>query len=594
MSRTVAEATLERLSEWGVETIFGYPGDGINGLLEALESDDAPEFIQTRHEEVAAFTACAYGKFTGRPGVCMATSGPGAIHLLNGLYDAKLDHTPVVAIVGQQGATALGTSFQQEVDLRTLYKDVASDYLVEVTTSQQIPVAVDRAYRTAVARRTVTAVIMTADVQEQDYQPPENSFKELPGSNADIRMPEIYPPEELLDEAARHINEGSKVGILAGQGAAHAADELRELAELTGGAIAKALIGKDVLPDDLPYVTGAIGLLGTRPSWVLTQECDVWLQVGTNFPYTQFVPPYDGPVGIEIDISAHNIGLRFPNTVNLVGDAKATLARLLPRLERKTDRSFQEMIAGEVEDWWNLLESRAHMDAEPVNPQLVYWRMNDHLPDDTIITADSGSGTNWFARYLKIRGTMRASLSGNLATMCPAVPYGLGAKFAHPDRPVLVTVGDGAMQMLGINVLIDIAKYWERWENRQLVVVVLNNEDLTQVTWEQRAMGGFPKNTATQNLPAFDYARYAQQLGLGGGRVEKPDDIDGVLAEAWASDRPYLVDVLSDPEIPPIPPHATPEQAKKMTKALAEGDPNAWRIIRMGVKEKAAEFLPGQ
>ena len=593
MSRTVAEATLERFSQWGVETIFGYPGDGINGLLEALESDAAPEFVQTRHEEIAAFTAGAYAKFSGRPGVCMATSGPGAIHLLNGLYDAKLDHAPVVALVGQQGSTALGTSFQQEIDLRTLYKDVASDYIVEVTNSKQIPVAVDRAYRTAMAHKTVTAIIMTADVQEQEYEPPENSFKELPGSNAHIRTPEIYPPEELLDEAARYINEGAKVGILAGQGAAHAADELRELAELTGGGIAKALIGKDVLPDDLPYVTGSIGLLGTRPSWVLTQECDVWLQVGTNFPYTQFVPPFDQAVGIEIDISAHNIGLRFPNKVNLVGDSKSTLARLLPKLERKSDRSFREKIEKEIGDWWNLMEERAGMDADPVNPQTVFWKMNEHLPDDTIITADSGSSTNWFARYLKIRGTMRASLSGNLATMGPAMPYGLGAKFAHPDRPVLVTVGDGAMQMIGINVLIDIARYWERWDNPKMVIVVLNNEDLTQVTWEQRAMGGFPKNVATQSLPAFNYASYAESVGLGGGRIEKRDDIDGVLSEAWASDRPYLIDVLSDPEVPPIPPHATPEQVKKMLEALAGGDPNAFHLMWQGTKEKAASFLPG-
>ena len=318
-------------------------------------------------------------------------------------------------------------------------------------------------------------------------------------------------------------------------------------------------------------MTGGIGLLGTRPSWVMTRECDVWLQVGTNFPYTQFVPPYDQAVGIEIDISAHNIGLRFPNKVNLVGDAKDTLKRLIPKLERKEDRSFREKLEKEIHDWWNLMEERAGMEADPVNPQSVFWKMNDHLPDDTIITADSGSSTNWFARYLKIRGTMRASLSGNLATMGPAMPYALGAKFAHPDRPVLVTVGDGAMQMIGINVLIDVARYWERWENPKLVMLVLNNEDLNQVTWEQRAMGGFPKNVTTQSLPPFNYASYAESLGLGGGRVEKAEDIDGVLAEAWASDRPYVIDVLSDPEVPPIPPHATPEQVKKMTEAHPQG-----------------------
>lgn len=594
MSMTVADATLKRLSQWGCDVIFGYPGDGINGLMGALEGDHVPRFVQTRHEEIAAFAATAYGKFSDRPGVCMATSGAGAIHLLNGLYDAKLDHTPVVAIVGQQASSALGTSFQQEVDLRSLFKDVAGDYLVEVTNPKQIPVAVDRAYRTAAARRTVTTLIMTADVQQEPYKGPENAFKELPGSNQPHAAPEIHPPEDALDQAAGYLNEGSRIGVIVGQGAARAAAELRELAEITGAGIAKALIGKDVLSDDLPYVTGAIGLLGTRPSWVLAQECDVWLQVGTSFPYTQFLPPYDGPVGIEIDISPHDIGLRFPNKVNLVGDSRDTLRRLLPKLEHKSDRSFQEQIANEVEQWWRLMETRAHMEADPVNPQLVFWRMNEHLPDNAIITADSGSSTNWFARYLRIRGTMRANLSGNLATMLPAMPYGLGAKAAHPDRPVLVTVGDGSMQMQGINVLIDVAKYWHEWDNPQFVVLVLNNEDLNQVTWEQRALGGFPKNVATQSLPPFNFAQYAELLGLHSGRIEKPEQVDGVLAEAWASDRPYVIDAMTDPEIPPLPPHVTAEQAVALASALKGGDPEAWRVIQMGLKQKAAEFLPGR
>ncbi|MDX1658431.1 MAG: thiamine pyrophosphate-requiring protein [Nitriliruptorales bacterium] len=591
---TVAEAAMTRLNEWGVEKIFGYPGDGINGLLEALEMDGAPRFIQTRHEEIAAFAATAYGKFTDRPGVCMATSGPGAVHLLNGLYDAKLDRAPVVAIFGSQATSAQGTSFQQEIDLKTLFKDVCSDYVVEVVSSKQVPVVIDRAFRTAMAERSPVAVIMAADVQEQDYEGPDNAFKELPGSIAASEKPRIVPPEGPLNEAAQIINEGEKIGILVGQGAASASEQVKELAELTGGGVAKALLGKDVLPDDLPYVTGSIGLLGTRPSWVLAQECDVWLQIGTNFPYTQFLPDYDGPKGIQIDISAHNIGLRFPNAVNLVGDAKDTLEALIPKVERKEDRSFREEIEGEIADWWNLMEDRANEDADPVNPQLLYWKMNDHIPDNTIITADSGSSTNWFARYLKIREGMRASLSGTLATMCPAMPYSLGAKFGHPDRPVLVSVGDGAMQMLGINVLIDVAKYWQEWDNSQLVVLVLNNHDLNQVTWEQRAMGGYAKNEETQVLPDFDFATYAKGLGLGGARIEKPDQIDEVFRQAWSADRPFVIDAVTDPEIPPLPPHVMPDQAKQLAEALADGDPEAWDIIKMGTKQKLLEFLPNR
>ncbi|MBW3578806.1 MAG: thiamine pyrophosphate-requiring protein [Actinobacteria bacterium] len=589
---TTAEAAMTRLKQWGVTQIFGYPGDGINGLLEAFESVEGTRFIQVRHEELAAFAACAYGKFTDRPGVCMATSGPGAIHLLNGLYDAKLDHSPVVAIVGDQATSSRGTSFQQEVDLRNLFKDVASDYVVEVTSPKQIPVVIDRAYRTAVAGRTVTCIIMASDVQEEEHQNPSNTFKELPGSLAGVKQPIVYPPEDELDRAADVINAGSKVAILVGQGAAGAKDEVKELTELTGAGISKALVGKDVLPDDLPYMCGAIGLLGTRPSWVLMEQCDTLVMIGTTFPYTQFLPEYGQARGVQIDISARNIGLRYPTEVNLLGDAKLTLQHLLPKVHYKQDRSWRQQIEHEVSDWWNLMETRARMDADPVNPQRIFWELSPKLPERCILTADSGSSTNWWARYLKVREGMRASLSGNLATMGPALPYAFAAKMAHPDRPVIATVGDGTMQMNGMNVLIDVAKYWQEWENPTFIVVILNNSDLNQVTWEQRAMGGFAKVAATQDIPTLDFAGYAQLLGLDGVRIEKPEDIVPALDVALRADRPMVIDALTDPEVPPIPPHVSPDQVKNLMSALREGDPNARHLIGMGAKQKLAEFLP--
>ncbi|MDP8960701.1 MAG: thiamine pyrophosphate-requiring protein, partial [Actinomycetota bacterium] len=458
---TVAEALLECLTEWDVQRIYGYPGDGINGIHDAQESmgDQAPPFIQARHEEEAAFMAAAHGKWTGEPGVCMATSGPGAIHLLNGLYDAKLDRSPVVAIVGQQAATAMGGSYQQEVDLNSLFKDVCSDYLVTVSTPQQIPMVVDRAFRTAKGRMAPTCIIIHADVQEQEYVDPPHEFKMVPGSRG-YTKPRIIPPEAQLEEAARILNEGERVAILIGQGAAGAADEVPEAAERLGAGVAKALLGKDVLPDTLPYVTGSIGLLGTKPSWDMMMNCDTLLMIGSNLPYSHFLPEWGQARGVQIDISAHNIGLRYPMDVNLIGDAKDTLSALLPKLQQRSDRSWRHEIEQGVADWWKVVEARAHQEGHPVNPQFAFWELNKRLPDDVIITADSGSGTNWFARDLQIRKGMRASLSGTLATMGPAVPYAEAAKWCYPDRPVIACVGDGAMQMIGINALISIAKYW--------------------------------------------------------------------------------------------------------------------------------------
>lgn len=589
---TVADALLERLRAWGVERIFGYPGDGINGIHAAMgrAENAGPRFVQARHEELAAFMAGAHAKFTDQVGVCMATSGPGAIHLLNGLYDAKLDRQPVLAIVGDQATTATGGSYQQEVDLTSLYKDVASDFLVRVTAPQQLPLAVDRAMRTALSRRCVTAIVIPADIQELEWEAPSHAFKMVP-SSIGVEAPEIRPPADAIRRAADIINAGERVALLVGQGARGARVELGELLEVTGGGAAKALLGKDVLPDDLPGVTGPIGLLGSKPSWTLMNECDTFVVIGSNLPYTQFMPEFDQARGIDIDIDAHNIGLRYPFELNLVGDARLTLQELLPLLERKDDRSWREQLDGEIDEWWQLMEQRAMVEADPINPQRVFWELSSRLPDDVIVTADSGSGTNWYARYLKFRDGMRGSLSGTLATMGPAMPYAVGAKFAHPDRPVIASVGDGAMQMNGMNVLITIAKYWREWADPRLVVLVLDNQDLNQVTWEMRAMGGFPKLEETQDLPQVNFADLATSLGLRGQRIDRPSDIGAAWDDALSADRPMVIQAVVDPDIPPIPPHVTTEQMQDLVAALAKGDTDAWDIVREGAKERVQDVL---
>jgi pyruvate dehydrogenase (quinone) len=585
MAMTVADALWKRLQEWGVTTVYGFPGDGINGIHAAMgRAEGAIDFVQSRHEELSAFMACGHAKFSDEVGVCLATSGPGAIHLLNGLYDAKLDRQPVVAIVGQQATTAMGGSYQQEVDLQTLFKDVASDYLVTITAPQQIPAVVDRAFRTAMSRRAPVCLIIPNDVQTEDYVEPEHEFKEMPGSLG-VSAPEIVPPAADIDRAAEVINAGERVAILIGQGARRGSEQVKELAELTGAGVAKALLGKDVLPDTLPYVTGPIGLLGSKASWTLMQDCDTLLTIGSNMPYSQFLPPYGQARGVQIDIDAHNIGLRFPNEVNLVGDSKLTLERLLPKLERKTDRSWRQKLEGEISEWWTLVEERAMVDADPINPQRVFHELSPKLPDDVIITADSGSGTNWFARDLKLREGMRASLSGTLATMGPAMPYAVAAKSAQPNRPVIACIGDGAMQMNGINVLITVAKYWERWQDPRFIAFVLDNGDLNQVTWEMRAMGGFPKLEETQVLPRVDFAAFAETLGLKGFRMETPDQISDVWDQALAADRPCVVQAVVDPNVPPIPPHVEADEITALASAILGGDPDTLGFTKVGAKQ---------
>lgn len=594
MSTKVADHVLRRLREWGVEQVFGYPGDGINGLLAAWgRAENEPRFVQSRHEEMSAFQAVGYAKFSGRLGVCAATSGPGAIHLLNGLYDAKLDHVPVLAIVGQTHRTAMGGSYQQEVDLHTLYKDVASEFVETVTVPEQLPNVLDRAIRTAYARRCPTAVIIPGDVQELDYAPPTHEFKMVP-SSLDRSSWTAVPSGDSVRRAAEILNSGDKVAVLVGQGAAGARAEVERIAELLGAGVAKALLGKDVLSDELPYVTGSIGLLGTRPSYELMRDCDTLLTIGSSFPYSQFLPEFGQARGVQIDIDPHMIGMRYPYEVNLVGDAKATLERLIPLIEEGRGREWYDTVCDNVTRWRDVMERRAGLDADPINPEYVVRALDPLLPDDAIVTSDSGSTANWYARHLTMRPGMRGSLSGTLATMGCAVPYVIGAKFAHPDRPAIALVGDGAMQMNGMAELITAAKYRHLWEDPRLVIAVFNNHDLNQVTWELRAMGGAPSFLPSQELPDVQYAAFARSLGLTGIRVEKPEDVETAWRAGLEADGPAVVEFLTDPAVPPIPPHATWDQMEATAASVLKGDADRGSMVRQGFKAKVQEFLPGR
>lgn len=588
----VSDYLLERLRAWGVEHVFAFPGDGINGILAAFgRADNKPMFIQSRHEEMSAFEAVGYAKFTDRVGVCMATSGPGAIHLLNGLYDAKLDHVPVVAIVGQTNRSAMGGSYQQEVDLLTLFKDVASDYVQMVTVPEQLPNVLDRAIRVAIAQRAPTAIIIPSDVQELEYSPPTHAFKMVP-SSLGIEWPAVSPDDAAVRRAADLLNAGKKVAMLVGNGASGARDELAEVADLLGAGAAKALLGKDVLSDELPWVTGSIGLLGTRPSYELMRDCDTLLTVGSSFPYTQFLPEFDQCRAVQIDIDGRFIGMRYPYEVNLVSDAKSALRALIPHLRRKDDRKWRETIESNVSRWWETMEKEAKVSADPINPMRLFSELSPMLPDDAIVTADSGSAANWYARQLKFRGNIRGSLSGTLATMGPGVPYAIGAKFAHPRRPVIAFAGDGAMQMNGMAELITIKRYWQEWGDPRLIVAILHNNDLNQVTWEMRAMAGSPKFAESQNLPDVDFAAFAASLGLNALAIKDPDELGDAWRNALSADRPTVLDVYTDPDMPPIPPHATWDQFKAATTAVLSGDEDRVGFVKVGLKTKAQEFMP--
>jgi pyruvate dehydrogenase (quinone) len=593
MSQTVADVLLARLREWGVRQVFGYPGDGINGLLAAWgRAEDDPQFVQARHEEMAAFEAVGYAKFSGQVGVCAATSGPGGIHLLNGLYDAKLDHVPVVALVGQTERSAMGGSYQQEIDMLSLFKDVCSDYVQMCTVPQQLPNLIDRAIRVALSERAPTCLIFPSDVLDLPYEPPEHAFKQVP-SSIGLTYPVISPDQDAVRKAAEILNAGEKVALLVGQGARGCEDELSEIAGILGAGAAKALLGKDVLPDDLPWVTGAIGLLGTTASYKLMMECDTLLTVGSNFPYSQFLPPLDQARAIQIDRSGKWIGMRYPYELNMVADARPALQALIPLLKRKSARKWRKSIESNVADWWQTMQRQAMTDADPVNPMRIFYELSERLPDNAIVSADSGSAANWYARLLRFRAGMRGSLSGTLATMGPAVPYAIGAKWAYPERPAIALAGDGAMQMNGLAELITIARYWKQWSDPRLVIAVLHNNDLNQVTWEMRALEGAPKFAASQTLPDVDYASFASSLGLLARNVDEADAVGPAWDDALVADRPTVLDIRCDPDVPPIPPHATVAQIKAMAGAVLHGDEDTWGFVKQGFKQKVQQYLPG-
>jgi len=593
MAQTVGDFLVARLHAWGVRVMFGYPGDGINGVFGALNRAQGKiKFVQARHEEMAAFMASAYAKFTGELGVCIATSGPGASHLVTGLYDARLDHMPVLAITGQQARAALGGHYQQEVDLPSLFKDVAGAFVQQASSAPQVRHLVDRAIRVALGERRVTAIILPNDLQESPYEEPARAHGTV-HSGVGFSPPRITPHESELRRAADVLNSGKKVAMLVGAGALNATDEVIAVADKLGAGAAKALLGKAVLPDDLPWVTGAIGLLGTQPSDALMNECDTLLMIGSGFPYSEFLPKEGQARGVQIDLAPDMLSLRYPMEVNLVGDAAETLRELLPLLQPKQDTSWRETIAKNVEEWWKKLENRAMQPASPINPQRITWELSPRLPDGVILTSDSGSCANWYARDLKIRRGMMASLSGGLASMGAAVPYAIAAKFAHPDRPVIAIVGDGAMQMNNMAELITVAKYWQEWADPRWIVCVLNNEDLNQVTWEQRVMEGDPKFTASQKIPNVPYHRFAELIGLQGIFVDRAEALGPAWDEALAARRPVVLEVKTDPEVPPLPPHITFKQASNFARALIKGDPHEGGIIKDTARQVLSAILPG-
>ena len=579
----VGDFVVERLYDWGVRRIYGYPGDGINGVLGALQRADKIEFIQVRHEEMAAFMAVAHAKFTGEIGVCLSTGGPGATHLITGLYDAKLDHAPVLAICGQAEATVRGASYHQELNLDRMFADVAV-FAQEASAAAQVRHLIDRCVRVAKAVNGPSVLILPKDVQDADYEEPAVAHG-FTRSGVGYSKPKVVPEDTDLAKAADILNAGKKVAILIGAGARGSEPQLTEIATLLGAGIAKALLGKDVLPDDLPFVTGAIGLLGTEPSWELMQGCDTLLMVGTGFPWSEFLPKDGDARAVQIDIEASMLSLRYPAEVNLHGDAAHTLKALLPLIRRKDDRDWATKIEANIAGWWKKLEGRAKADAKPVNPQRVVWEMSPLLPANAIVTSDSGSCANWFARDYRVQQGQSASLSGGLASMGAAVPYAIGAKFAHPHRPVIALVGDGAMQMNNMAELITVQKYWKRWIDPRWITCVFNNQDLNEVTWEQRVMEGNPRFAASQDIPDFAYARFGEMLGFKGIFVDSPDRLASAWQEALSADRPVVLEVKTDPEVVPLPPHLTLKEARGFMSAMAKGDSGAGRIIGNTAKQ---------
>jgi thiamine pyrophosphate-dependent acetolactate synthase large subunit-like protein len=584
MAKTTGDVIVEKLLAWGVDTVFGLPGDGINGIFEALrKNQDKLRFIQVRHEESAAFMACGYAKFTGRLGVCFATSGPGAVHLLNGLYDAKLDGAPVLAITGHTYHDQLGTHFQQEIDIPNLFKDVAG-YNQMVLGAKHASLVVDLACRAALSDRCVAHLTVPADIQEQEWGDEKVSMKFVKGHTSESwRSPVRVPQEETLKAAAELLNGGKKVVILAGAGALHATDELEKLADTLAGPIIKPLLGKACVPDDSPYTTGGIGLLGTRPSELAMEGCDTLLIVGSSFPYERWYPKPNQARCVQIDFDPKRLGLRYPADVGLAGDAKATLQALLPLLKPKKDRSFLKEAQANMKDWRELMVNRETRDDSPVKPQVVARHVNDLLEPNAIVTTDSGTITTWAARHIHMKRGMQFSCSGNLATMAPGLPYAIAAKTAYPDRQVVAFVGDGGFSMLMAD-FVTAVKY-----ELPIKVVIIKNNYLGQIKWEQIVFLGNPEFAV--DLHPIDFVKHAEACGGVGFRCEKPEEVRPALQAAFSVNKPAIVEAVVDPFEPPMPAQATPKQALKFAEALVRGQPDRGAIIATVIEDKIKELV---
>jgi len=592
MADSVADFIWNRLHDWGVRRVYGYPGDGIGGLIAALQRQEGRiAFVQARHEEMAALMASGESRFTGEVGVCIATSGPGAVHVLNGLYDARLDHRPVLALVGQQARTAMGAHYQQDLDLQSLFKDVAGAYVETASVPEQVPHLIDRAYRIAKAERRVTCVILPNDLQmETMRQPGREHGMTFSGVGLDLSAP--VPDAAALQRAADILNAGGRVAMLVGAGALEATDQVLAVADRLQAGIAKSLLGKAAVSDEIAFCTGSIGLLGTSASWAMMQGCDTLLMVGSGFPYAEFLPAIGQARGVQIDRDAGMLGLRYPMEANLLGDAAATLTALLPLLDQKQASDWRAEIEENARASWEELTTLAEVEADPINPQKAVQELSSRLPEGSIVTADSGTTTVWYARNLRFRAGMMGSVSGTLATMGCAVPYAIAAKFAHPGRPVIALVGDGAMQMNGLGELVTIARYWREWSDPRLVVMVLNNRELAYVTWEERIQAGDPKWPSSQNLPDLPYAEIARLIGLDGERVTDTAQVGPAWDRALAARKPFVLDMVTDPDIPPLPSHITFEQARGFAGAIVAGDPAAGGILAKTARSVLGTILP--
>lgn len=583
-SPTVADLLVDRLIAWGVDTIFGLPGDGIDGLFEALRTRaDKIRFVQVRHEEAAAFAACGYAKYTGKLGVCMATSGPGGIHLLNGLYDAKCDGQPVLAITGHTFHDLIGMHYQQDVDLDKLYIDVAA-FNQRVMGPAHVTNVVDEAIKTSLARRTVSHITVPKDIQKWMSDDNHRSDANVAGATTDLyAAPRSIPPAELLQEAASILNGGKRVAILAGRGCLRARTAVLELAELLGAPIIKPLLGKGVVPDDNPLTTGGVGLLGTAASQEALDDCDTLLIAGSSFPYLEFYPKPGRAKTIQIDVDPARIGLRCAVDLGLIGDCDTVLRGLLPLITRKDDRSFLEDAQDHMKEWRALMHERGTRTDMPMKPQVVAYHLNRLLRDDAIVSSDSGTIATWAARYIDVRGSMQFSLSGSLATMANGLPYSIGAAIAHPNRQVVCIVGDGGFTML-MGELATLVKY-----KLPVKVIIIKNNVLGMIKWEQMVLEGNPEFGV--ELQPIDFEAYAKACGAGGFTAERPEDIEETLRAALVYPGPAVVQAVVDADEPPMPGKVTTKQAKHLAKALARGEKDRWRIVRTIAKDKVREVV---